>query len=52
MERSGVSRGALYLIRPDGYVALADPDGDPERLGRYFLALRLPEALATPSTST
>ena len=23
-------------IRPDGYVALADPDGDPERLGRYF----------------
>ncbi|MEA2632266.1 MAG: hypothetical protein QOE66_2485, partial [Chloroflexota bacterium] len=37
MHRSGFERGALYLVRPDGYVALADPDGDPERLGRYFL---------------
>jgi len=37
MRRSGLLRGALYLIRPDGYVALADPDGDPERLRRYFL---------------
>jgi hypothetical protein len=37
MRRSGFLRGALYLVRPDGYVALADPDGDPERLGRYFL---------------
>ncbi len=29
-------RGAFYLVRPDGYVALADPDGDAEQLGRYF----------------
>jgi 2-polyprenyl-6-methoxyphenol hydroxylase-like FAD-dependent oxidoreductase len=36
MERVGLERGALYLIRPDGYVALADPDADPERLRRYF----------------
>jgi FAD binding domain len=36
MERAGLERGALYLIRPDGYVALADPDADPERLRRYF----------------
>ena len=36
MGRAGLRRGALYLIRPDGYVALADPGGDPERLGRYF----------------
>ena len=36
MRRSGLARGALYLIRPDGYVALAAPDGDPERLGRYL----------------
>ena len=27
---------ALYLIRPDGYVALADPQADPERLRDYF----------------
>ena len=34
-ERAGLERGALYLVRPDGYVALADPDADPERLRRY-----------------
>jgi 2-polyprenyl-6-methoxyphenol hydroxylase-like FAD-dependent oxidoreductase len=38
MGRAGLARGALYLIRPDGYIALADPDGDPERLGRYFMS--------------
>jgi 2-polyprenyl-6-methoxyphenol hydroxylase-like FAD-dependent oxidoreductase len=36
MGRAGLARGALYLIRPDGYIALADPAGDPGRLGRYF----------------
>ena len=36
MRRCGLMRGAVYLVRPDGYVALADPDGDPGRLGRYF----------------
>jgi hypothetical protein len=36
MGRAGFLRGALYLIRPDGYVALADPECDPERLGDYF----------------
>ena len=33
MKRSGLVRGASYLVRPDGYVALADPEGDPEQLG-------------------
>jgi FAD binding domain len=32
MRRAGLLRSALYLVRPDGYVALADPRGDPERL--------------------
>jgi hypothetical protein len=36
METAGFRRGALYLIRPDGYVALADSDGNPENLLRYF----------------
>ena len=27
---------ALYLVRPDGYVALADPNAEPERLRHYF----------------
>jgi len=36
MQQAGLLRGALYLIRPDGYVALADPQADPEQLRRYF----------------
>jgi 2-polyprenyl-6-methoxyphenol hydroxylase-like FAD-dependent oxidoreductase len=36
MEQSGLERDALYLVRPDGYVALADAESDLERLGRYF----------------
>jgi 2-polyprenyl-6-methoxyphenol hydroxylase-like FAD-dependent oxidoreductase len=36
MRRAGLLRRAAYLIRPDGYVALADPHGDPERLRHYF----------------
>ena len=47
MRLAGLVRGALYLVRPDGYVALADPDGDPERVGRYFTSLGL-SAIARP----
>ncbi len=36
MQRAGFKSAALYLIRPDGYVALADPHADPERLRQYF----------------
>lgn len=36
MTRAGLQRGATYLIRPDGYIALADPRGDPAQLARYF----------------
>jgi 2-polyprenyl-6-methoxyphenol hydroxylase-like FAD-dependent oxidoreductase len=32
MRHQGVKRDALYLVRPDGYVALADPNGDARRL--------------------
>jgi 2-polyprenyl-6-methoxyphenol hydroxylase-like FAD-dependent oxidoreductase len=35
MRQAGLLRAALYLVRPDGYVALADPHADPERLRRY-----------------
>jgi hypothetical protein len=35
MRRVGLLRGALYLVRPDGYVALADRHGDPARLREY-----------------
>ncbi len=33
---AGLARDALYLIRPDGYVALADPAGRPAALEQYF----------------
>jgi 2-polyprenyl-6-methoxyphenol hydroxylase-like FAD-dependent oxidoreductase len=36
MRRADLRRSALYLVRPDGYVALADAQCDPERLRRYF----------------
>jgi 2-polyprenyl-6-methoxyphenol hydroxylase-like FAD-dependent oxidoreductase len=36
MRRTGLLRAALYLVRPDGYVALAIPHADPERLRHYF----------------
>ena len=36
MRRAGLLRDALYLVRPDGYVALADPHAEATRLGAYF----------------
>jgi hypothetical protein len=33
---AGLRRNALYLVRPDGYVALADPDAGAARLERYL----------------
>jgi hypothetical protein len=42
MRRAGLSRNAVYLIRPDGYVALADPDASASRLQAYLDARGLP----------
>lgn len=36
MHRAGLRPAALYLVRPDGYVALADPHADPQRLRDYW----------------
>jgi 2-polyprenyl-6-methoxyphenol hydroxylase-like FAD-dependent oxidoreductase len=41
MRRSGLRRNALYLVRPDGYVALADPEGRATMLTGYFDRHRL-----------
>lgn len=35
-EAAGLARDALYLLRPDTYVALADGAGAPDALSRYF----------------
>jgi hypothetical protein len=34
-EAAGLARDALYLLRPDTYVALADPSGAPDAVARY-----------------
>jgi 2-polyprenyl-6-methoxyphenol hydroxylase-like FAD-dependent oxidoreductase len=36
MRRTGLRRDALYLVRPDGYVALADPAARATTLLRYL----------------
>jgi len=36
MRRTGLRRDAMYLVRPDGHVALADPDGRASTLTRYL----------------
>jgi 2-polyprenyl-6-methoxyphenol hydroxylase-like FAD-dependent oxidoreductase len=51
MRRAGLMRNAFYLVRPDGYVALAVPDGDPERLGHYFKSRGLPATLRHDETT-
>jgi 2-polyprenyl-6-methoxyphenol hydroxylase-like FAD-dependent oxidoreductase len=35
-EAAGIAQNALYLLRPDSYVALADPSGSPAMLERYI----------------
>ena len=34
-EAAGLARDAIYLLRPDTYVALADASGAPATLDRY-----------------
>jgi 2-polyprenyl-6-methoxyphenol hydroxylase-like FAD-dependent oxidoreductase len=36
MSRAGLRRNAVYLVRPDGYVGLADPDGSAVRVTSYL----------------
>ncbi len=38
VEKAGFENGAAYLIRPDGYVALADATSSAARLGSYLQA--------------
>jgi len=34
--KAGLQKGAVYLVRPDGYVGLADPTGDAGAIVRYL----------------
>ncbi|MGZ5198671.1 MAG: FAD-dependent monooxygenase [Telluria sp.] len=40
-EKSGLAQDAAYLLRPDTYVALADPTASPSTLERYFSPTQL-----------
>jgi 2-polyprenyl-6-methoxyphenol hydroxylase-like FAD-dependent oxidoreductase len=35
-HNAGIMRDAMYLVRPDGYVALADPEASVQKLVQYF----------------
>jgi 2-polyprenyl-6-methoxyphenol hydroxylase-like FAD-dependent oxidoreductase len=39
--RTGLRRNAVYLVRPDGYVGLVDPEGSAEALTAYLDARKL-----------
>jgi hypothetical protein len=41
MRRAGLRRNAAYLVRPDGHVALADPDGSATAVTAYLDARKL-----------
>jgi hypothetical protein len=41
MGRSGLQRNAVYLVRPDGYVALANADGSGAAITTYLDARKL-----------
>jgi hypothetical protein len=49
MRRAGLLPSALYLVRPDGHVALADPLADPERLRDYLSAVGMTARFETPT---
>jgi len=40
-KKAGLARNALYLLRPDSYVALASPVATSEALARYLTARRI-----------
>ena len=48
MATAGLARGALYLIRPDGYVALADVECRSERLRAHLAARAIDVRAASP----
>jgi len=41
IRKSGLARDAVYLVRPDGYVGLADPRGEAAVLAAYLDTRRL-----------
>lgn len=44
MENAGLLQNAAYLIRPDGYIGLADAEANPQRLTQYLQRIQLPKS--------
>ena len=49
MDRSGLRRDAVYLVRPDGYVATAASERGAEKVASYLDARKLVALSASPS---
>jgi 2-polyprenyl-6-methoxyphenol hydroxylase-like FAD-dependent oxidoreductase len=47
---AGMARDAIYLIRPDGYLALIDSGQDPNRLANYLNRLAIRPAIQHSAT--
>jgi hypothetical protein len=44
MVRAGLHRNAIYLVRPDGYVAMANAEGIAAAVGSYLDAHQITPA--------
>ena len=51
MGRTGLRRNAVYLVRPDGYVGLVDPDGRAAAVTSYLDARKLSTMRRPPRRS-
>jgi 2-polyprenyl-6-methoxyphenol hydroxylase-like FAD-dependent oxidoreductase len=51
MARVGLQRDALYLVRPDGYIGLADSAGNPQSLRDYFADIARIKLPSSPPSS-
>lgn len=45
LTRAGLQRNAIYLVRPDGYVAFAHPKDGASAIGAYLAARKLTPAV-------
>jgi len=49
--RAGLMRNAVYLVRPDGYVAFADSEGRAGGLSSYLNTRQLSASFTAPTSS-
>ena len=52
VQRKGLAKDAVYLVRPDGYVAYASRDQDPKGIERLFSKFKLRPGVAAPTLQT